>query len=144
MRAPMAVGLPCGPCSLTASVRRVVTKVLDHHGVGAVTLTVTFLSSARMRTLNRRTLGSDRATDVIAFRLPHGGTVVGDVYVCPAVARQSARRYEVSPREEMLRVLVHGTLHVLGHDHPDGAARTRSPMWRLQEAHLQSVLGGAR
>jgi probable rRNA maturation factor len=39
-----------------------------------------------------------------------------------------------------LRLVVHGTLHVLGHDHPTGASRTTSPMWRRQERILARVL----
>jgi probable rRNA maturation factor len=124
------------------TVRRAVTRVLDDQAAGPALMTVTFLSAARMRTLNRRTFGRDAATDVIAFRLPHPDTMVGDVYVCPAVARRSARQFHVSPRQELLRLVVHGTLHVLGHDHPDGAARTRSPMWTLQEAYVRDLLGG--
>ena len=59
--------------------------------------------------------------------------VVGDVYVAPGAARVSARANGIGVREEIIRLVVHGTLHVLGHDHPEGAARTRSPMWRAQE-----------
>ncbi len=93
-----------------------------------------------MRGLNRRTFGRDRATDVIAFALPHGATLVGDVYVCPAAARASARRYGIGDREEMVRLVVHGVLHVLGHDHPDGDARTASPMWRVQERYVHDLM----
>jgi probable rRNA maturation factor len=42
----------------------------------------------------------------------------------------------VSEREEIARLVVHGTLHVAGHDHPDGESRTRSPMWKRQERIL--------
>jgi len=39
-------------------------------------------------------------------------------------------------REELARLVVHGTLHVLGHDHPVDAGRGSSPMWRRQELLL--------
>lgn len=123
------------------TVRRAVTRVLHDQSVGPALVTVTFLSAARMRALNRRTFGRDSATDVIAFRLPHPDTMVGDVYVCPAVARRSARRFRVHPRQELVRLVVHGTLHVLGHEHPGDAARTRSPMWTLQESYVRDLLG---
>jgi probable rRNA maturation factor len=45
----------------------------------------------------------------------------------------------VPVREEVARLVVHGTLHVLGREHPEDEGRTRSPMWRRQErllAHL--------
>ncbi|MGH7591169.1 MAG: rRNA maturation RNase YbeY [Gemmatimonadales bacterium] len=97
-------------------------------------LSVTFLGPVRMRRLNRRHLRHDRVTDVIAFalRIPGGG-LVGDVYVCRAVAARQAREAGCSLREELIRLVIHGTLHVLGHHHPAGLARTRSAMWRRQE-----------
>jgi probable rRNA maturation factor len=125
------------------TVRRIVSAVLDDQAVNRATVTVTFMSPARMRSLNRQTFGRDRATDVIAFSLPHADDLVGDVYVCPAVARSSARRFKVAPREELMRLVVHGVLHVLGHDHPEGASRPQSPMWKLQERYVR-VLTGAR
>ncbi len=119
--------------------RNAVVKVLDGEGVGPAEVSVTFLTGQRMRAMNRRTFGHDRATDVIAFGLPHPGCVVGDVYVCPSVARRTASRLGVSEREELLRLVVHGTLHVLGYDHPAGEERTLSVMWRLQERYVRQV-----
>ena len=127
------------------TVRRAVTTVLDGQGAGAgaASVTVTFMSSHRMRALNRRTFGRDYATDVIAFSLPHAGRLIGDVYVCPSHARRAARRFDVTPREELLRLVVHGTLHVLGHKHPDDGTRTQSPMWELQERYVRALTGGS-
>ncbi len=125
------------------TVRRAVTTVLDGQEAGTASVTVTFMSSARMRALNRRTFGRDYATDVIAFSLPHADRLVGDVYVCPSHARRAARRFDVTPREELLRLVVHGTLHVLGHNHPDDGTRTQSPMWELQERYVRALTGGS-
>ena len=111
-------------------------RVLDGEQAHSVALSVTFLSERAMRELNDRELGHDRSTDVIAFRLEHVDQVVGDVYVCPAVARRSARAAQVSPREELMRLIVHGILHVLGHEHPEGDSRMASPMWVLQERYV--------
>ncbi len=94
-----------------------------------------------MRGLNRRALGRDRATDVIAFRLPHLDQLIGDIYICPSVARRAAREAGVSEREEILRLVVHGVLHVLGHEHPEGARRVASPMWRRQERYVERLHG---
>jgi probable rRNA maturation factor len=113
-----------------------VNAVLDGERAGDAAVSVTFLSAARMRTLNRRTFGRDALTDVIAFPLPHAGRVGGDVYVCPAAARAPA---PVSPAQELVRLVVHGTLHVLGYDHPAGPGRTRSAMWRRQERYVRRL-----
>lgn len=126
------------------AVRRAVRAVLDGERAGATAMSVTFLSAARMRALNRRAFGRDRATDVIAFGLTHPGRLVGDVYVCPAVARRAARDHGRPVQEELLRLVVHGTLHVLGQDHPAGAGRARSAMWRRQERYVRRLARGGR
>jgi probable rRNA maturation factor len=115
--------------------------VLAAEGVKAALLSVTLLTPARMAAMNRRHLGHAGATDVLSFgfRDP-SGAVIGDVYVCPAVAAANARRFGAGVREELLRLVVHGTLHVLGHDHPAGEARERTPMWKRQERLLARVL----
>ena len=114
--------------------------VLEGEGTGRAAMSVTFLTASRMRTLNRRSLGHDRATDVIAFRLPHDDVVMGDIYICPFVAQAAARRLKISRREELIRLVVHGTLHVLGFDHPAGAERVSSPMWRRQERYVRRLV----
>ena len=79
-----------------------------------------------------------------AFRAAgDGGAVVGDVYVCADVARENARRHRVGVREEIARLVVHGTLHVLGYGHPESDARTSSPMWERQERLLARLFGRA-
>lgn len=124
-----------------AAVRRWAGSVLDAEGVGRAALSITFLGGPKMRGLNRRALGRDRATDVIAFRLPHAGLLAGDIYICPSVVRRTAREAGVTEREETLRLVVHGVLHVVGHDHPAGAGRTRSAMWRRQERYVKRLIG---
>ena len=125
-------------------VRSLVSAVLDAEHAGDATVSVTFVSSARMRALNRRAFGKDRTTDVIGYSLRDHKTLVGDVYVCPAAARRSARDLNISPREELARLVVHGTLHVLGYDHPEGKSRIDSSMWRLQEQYLKAFQEGGR
>lgn len=118
-------------------VRRVVEAVLAEEADGAAGISVTFLGRDAMRRLNLQYKGHDRPTDVIAFALATpGGGLVGDVYVCPWVARREAAARRVPLRQELVRLLVHGTLHVLGHEHPEDERRERSPMWRRQERYV--------
>ena len=62
------------------------------------------------------------------------------MYVAPEVARRSAKELEISEAEELVRLVIHGTLHVLGHEHPEGDDREGSPMYRLQEALVDQVM----
>ena len=126
---------PIGPAAVTAIVRAVLRGERQ-----AAAISVTFVGRDRMRGLNRRFLGASRPTDVLAFALPGpGGKLAGDIYVCPWVAAREARRYRVALREELVRLVVHGTLHVLGWDHPDDGSRSGSPMWRRQERYVAAL-----
>jgi probable rRNA maturation factor len=105
-----------------------------------VRVAITFVGKRQMRSLNAGHLGHDYATDVLSFSLPQpDGSVAADIYVCRFVAARNARTHGVPVREELLRLTIHGTLHVLGWDHPGGPASVRSPMWRRQEQHLAAL-----
>jgi len=121
------------------TVRRVVRAVVAGERRRAA-ISVTFLGPTAMRRLHRAYKGPDRPTDVLAFALDgRPGEVVGDIYVCRAVARREAAARGIPEREELVRLVVHGTLHVLGYDHPEGPNRTRSSMWRRQEAYVRGL-----
>lgn len=123
-----------------SAVRRAVTTVLGGEGREAF-IAVTFLGLRRMQQLNRDYKHHDRPTDVISFSLPQpDGSLAGDIYLCRAVAAREARRHGVSVREEVLRLVVHGTLHVLGYDHPEGEGREGSAMWASQERYVRQVV----
>jgi len=101
---------------------------------------ITLLSAAAMRRANRRATGRRGLTDVIAYALPQpDGRMLGDVYICPTAAAAAARN-GVALNDELVRLAVHGTLHVLGYDHPEGPGRTRSRMWQLQERYVTRLL----
>lgn len=124
-----------------AEVERVVRRVLEAEASEGE-VSVAFLDDDGMRELNRRYLERDRPTDVLAFRLggPWDGGLVGDVYVGRERAMDQACQHEVSHREELVRLVIHGVLHVVGHDHPDGPERDASPMFRRQEALVREAL----
>jgi len=124
-------------------VKESAAAALEAERVRDAMLSITFVGRVAMSELNRRYLGHQGPTDVISFGLGRSGkrgAVVGDIYICPEVARDNAKRQRIPVGEEMLRLVVHGTLHVLGHDHPTGKSRTASPMWRRQERILARVL----
>ena len=121
--------------------------VLRGERVSHALLSVSFVTRRAIAALNRKHLGHRGPTDVISFALGGGGgagPVVGDVYISPEVARENARRHGVGVREELSRLVVHGMLHVLGYDHPEGEDRVDSPMWRRQERLVARLAGGAR
>jgi probable rRNA maturation factor len=126
-----------------ARVREAAVAALKAERAKGAMLSITFVGRATISHLNHRYLGHHGPTDVISFglgRVGRRGAVVGDVYICAEIARENAKAQGISAGEELLRLVIHGTLHILGHDHPTGAGRTTSPMWRRQERILARVL----
>jgi probable rRNA maturation factor len=100
-------------------------------------VSVLLTTDGKIRTLNRNWRGIDHATDVLSFPAddpPGSGPFLGDLAVSLDVAARRARRAGRTLGEEVDRYLVHGLLHLVGHDH-DRPARARE-MARLEDELL--------
>ena len=124
----------------SASVERGVRAALANEGVAVAEVSVTLLDDARIREMNSLYLERDHPTDVIAFSLGGPEDVLGDVYIGHEQAARQADEYGETLATELLRLAIHGTLHILGHDHPEGSERLESPMFVLQERLVAEVL----
>jgi probable rRNA maturation factor len=96
-----------------SAARELALRVLTAHAVSGGDLGIAFVGLDEIRQLKREHLGIDEATDVLSFpidgtaQLPEGlPRQLGDVVICPQVVGDAWRR-----------PLVHGLLHLLGHDH---------------------------
>lgn len=104
---------------------------------------VRFVSEPEMRRLNRTFRRKDRSTDVLSFEpeseSPARGKeeylTMGDIAVCPSYAAREARRRGIDLREELVRLLTHGVLHLSGLDHATTADALR--MFAKQEAIVE-------
>ena len=130
-------GFPEAPEAL---LERAVRHTLEDQGIEAAEISVTLLDDEGIAALNRDYLGKDRPTDVIAFSLGTDSRPLGDVYIGVDQAGRQAGELGVALDEELVRLSVHGTLHVLGHDHPEGSERTESPMFGLQERLVNAIM----
>jgi probable rRNA maturation factor len=109
--------------SLRKRLRLLIHRILagENHDKWEMTLILT--DSRHLRRLNRRYRKKDLVTDVISFALrdgvdsQFGGKSLGDVFISLPRARRQAREFGVRPQEEICRLAVHGTLHLLGYDH---------------------------
>jgi probable rRNA maturation factor len=131
-----------GPEALRPALERAVRRTLSAERCKDAEISVALHTDADMRDLNQRYLGKDRTTDVLAFSLGDGDEVIGDVYVGFEQAERQATEFGVALEEELVRLVVHGTLHVLGYDHPDGEERDQSEMFALQERLVRELMGG--
>ncbi len=124
-----------------ARVRQLVEATLAVEGISDAMISVAFVGRTAITRMNREYLRHAGPTDVIAFgmgRETASMPAIGDIYICPEVASRNARQHDVLLTEELGRLVVHGTLHVAGHDHPDDESRVHSEMWRRQERILAS------
>ena len=103
--------------------------LLDLTGEAESELSVELVSSPRMRRLNREYRGQDRPTDVLAFPFREApgpaSALLGDVVIALPVAISQARQYGYSVDEELIRLLIHGVLHLVGYDHEQGEREAR-------------------
>jgi probable rRNA maturation factor len=123
--------------------RRGARRLLRAVGAPHAELSIALVCDASMRELNHRWRGRTRPTDVLSFSLlegegaRHRGALLGDVVLSVETAARQARARRRSLDEELARLLIHGTLHLLGHDHRrPGEAR----IMRAEERRLRALL----
>ena len=125
-----------------ARTEKLVELTMSSEKVKDAMVSVAFVGLRAIAALNQKYLAHKGPTDVISFGMSRelpSSPVVGDIYICAEVAARNAKRLKVSLRSEIERLVVHGSLHVTGRDHPDDETRTSSPMWLKQEKILASA-----
>ncbi len=94
----------------------------------AAELSILLVDHEHIRRLNARFAGDDYATDVLSFPMMEDEEVtllLGDVVICPEIARNNAAKVGHDIDTELQTLLVHGTLHLLGYDHDDEEEKAR-------------------
>lgn len=134
VRTPRLAGVHPDNLGRTAilALRRAAPHVVGDFGIALV-------NDKKIRELNRRYRAHDTPTDVLSFPLSDGQQAhepFGDVIISYETARRQARAYGASLQREIQRLLIHGTLHLCGHDHhePRAAARMHALTRRLLRA----------
>jgi probable rRNA maturation factor len=105
-------------------------KLLRSAGKPAGELSLLLTGDAQVRELNRTHRGKDEATDVLSFPSLRQGqrqagpdAFLGDIAISVDTARRQAAQYDATLQNEVNRLLIHGLLHLLGHDHIEAAER---------------------
>lgn len=131
-----------------ARLRAAGKHLLGATGRAAATLSVVIVDDRGMRRLNRSYRGRDKTTDVLSFSQLEGVAIeavgddlLGDVVISLPLARRQAKAGGWSLEEELLRLLVHGLLHVLGYDHEESARKALR--MRREEMRLCDLLSDA-
>jgi probable rRNA maturation factor len=108
-------------------------------------ISISFVRDPKIRELNRTFRGKDAPTDVLSFPLvepgdayPGGERLLGDIVISVDTARRQAADYDAPFDREVERLLIHGVLHLLGHDHLEPAERA---VMEAEEQRLADAIG---
>jgi len=115
--------------------------ILEQH---RAELSIALVDDGEMRQLNRRYRKQNKTTDVLSFaskeRLPSGRILLGDVIISIDQARQQAKERKKSLKAEVVTLLIHGILHLLGYDH-ERSRRAARIMGDLERKLLRELCG---
>ena len=130
------------------AIKKTAEALLKAAGEPGSTLSLTLVGDAAIRELNREHRGKDAATDVLSFPLFEPGEraqrsalperMLGDIVISIDTARRQAAEYDAPLQRELERLLIHGILHLLGHDHMQPGERAEM---EAQERGLAAAIG---
>ncbi|MGB4704991.1 MAG: rRNA maturation RNase YbeY [Candidatus Saccharicenans sp.] len=104
--------------------KQLLEKLCRSYRVQRAEVVLTLVGRRAIHSLNRRYRHKDRPTDVLSFPIgekgPDGKFYLGDIIICPEVARKQARQQGHSLLREMEILTIHGFLHLLGFEHYKG------------------------
>lgn len=128
----MSVRIACSlrrVCVRRAALERVADRILRHAGSAGAELSLFVIGDRRMQGLNARYRRRDRPTDVLAFAARDASqpatSFLGDVVISLDTARRQAREAGYAVDRELVTLLIHGILHLLGYDHERSAREAR-------------------
>lgn len=126
------------------ALKKTAGELLAHTGRSNSSLSLSLVDDKTIQSLNKRYRSKDAPTDVLSF----GGTPplgdaehsVGDVVISIDTARRQADGYHAPLQSELYRLLIHGILHLAGHDHETEPERTAM---EAEERRLAQAIGMA-
>jgi probable rRNA maturation factor len=130
----------------TRSLKSTARKLLREVNEPNSSLSISLVDDAAIQVLNREHRGKDKPTDVLSFPMfeageaafDEGERLLGDVVISVDTARRQAADYDAPLQNEIYRLLIHGILHVLGHDHEEPAERAAM---EAEERRLAAAVG---
>jgi len=129
--------------SQTGLLERAARLVLEHQSADPnVELSIVLTDEKKLHELNRDFLGIDAPTDVLSFPAfesdpETGARYLGDILISLPRAVEQAHAAGHSVQDELQLLVVHGVLHLLGHDHAEPQEKAR--MWTVQAALLEKL-----
>ena len=118
-------------------VSRIAERMLAGLGRNEADASVHVIGDARMKALNRRYRGVGKTTDVLSFPTETGENDLGDLFISAPQIRRQAKELGIPAKEEFVRMLSHGILHLAGYNHEK--KRESEKMFGLQEKLVERL-----
>lgn len=120
------------PASLRKTPIERFARTLQKEAAKGRAFDILITGDTELRRLNREFRGKDYATDVLSF--PAAGHFLGDIAISLGRARAQAREFGHTLEQEVEILMLHGVLHLLGHDHENdsGAMARAEKRWRAR------------
>jgi probable rRNA maturation factor len=118
--------------------RDAVRAVLDGEGINDAEISLAFVDNPTIHRLNRQFLDHDEPTDVLSFPEPGSKKLQGELVLGAEVALAQATQRGHDVKAELTLYVIHGLLHLCGHDDHDAASASRM---RERERHYLTLLG---
>ncbi|MBX2968977.1 MAG: rRNA maturation RNase YbeY [Cyclobacteriaceae bacterium] len=109
-------------------------KVITAENQGLNEVNIIFCSDSYLLKINKEYLNHNTLTDIITFDYSAESGISGDIFISTQRVKENAKYFGVSFDSELHRVMVHGTLHLLGYK--DKSARQKAVMRRKEDAYL--------
>ena len=117
-------------------------KVLAHYDIKSFDINLIFTSDIYVSNLKKEFFSKNQWTDVIAFPMntKNEKSVEGEIYISMPTAKENAKLYNQSYDKELVRLVIHGSLHLLGIE--DDTAKKKEKMIKLEEYFLKDISWG--
>lgn len=117
------------------AVRKWITNTIVAEGYKLSELTYIFCTDEYLLKINQEYLNHDTYTDIITFdNSEEEGVIVGDIFISIERIKENATKFGVTTEQELHRVIIHGTLHLLGY--PDKTAAAKKKMTQKEDFYL--------
>ena len=97
-------------------IKKWIKATINSEGKKGETINIIITSNNNIRFLNRKYLKRNYMTDIITFNFNRDNIISGDLFLNPDTIKKNAKRYKIKFSEEVLRVIIHGVLHLIGYN----------------------------
>ena len=119
------------------SFSQVAKKVLSGENRGTETISLAFVNKGEIQNLNKKYRRKNKPTDVLSFLIDEK-KCLGEIIICPEIVKENAKKYGISVRKELMKVFIHGILHLCGYNH-EKSKKEAQKMENKQNTYLLNI-----